>query len=700
MLNQHSGMLRATKFVGQSQGKSEGDKGFTQKDQKKVSLVAHVVRGDLFVDHTRIQRGQIQYSCLDIDRRGRFRHRRGRLCGHLRYAQAVYQTRLSLQESAIIVADNQLQRVGRTGRKRSGKVHVLMSENREDTNWESAQQNHREIQEEILHSRNLELFDDVEPLLPRGKFPQCIEQEMPVDAWDPDGQKPKRKASTSNHTAPRSKKAAKGVDGDEEEPEEEEELEPPKKRQRGHEIPEDAHEGFKSVAELLRDKGKAKGKGRAKKEVQRVLSESESDEPLEHKLSRLPCDDSEPVAGRRATIEKKKSAAAEAAAQRKRMQEEEEAEQARRQKSDELNRAAIDFFNTVGPVRRARTAGALMTPPSSPPTSSSASQSPQKYPLSPPTDESNPVSKPLGEPARLTPRTAAAVGFSQVDPIDLSFDDELSPAPPSRLLPPARPALEHAKSIDIMPPPPVPSHRLSSPSDTSTPNLPRTQFPVRRLGLQRKRAVIPSSTEKSETGASGSGSNETPSAPGRLKRRYEDSSPLVGASPVDRYQAGRSNIAERPLAGGAQNGNHGRGRKRAVPTAQMAELLDLDAGVSDASHASSDTSTEASEDESDRAFAGRDFAPTQAPKGYNQRAVYVAGLGTQAPQHGLQFKKNGAEERAKWLSKARAPVLVTDDEGDSGGSENEYELGSFVVNDEDVDFDSKSSLLDELERNG
>lgn len=36
MLNDHSDLLRATKFVGQSQGKQEQDKGFNQKEQKKV----------------------------------------------------------------------------------------------------------------------------------------------------------------------------------------------------------------------------------------------------------------------------------------------------------------------------------------------------------------------------------------------------------------------------------------------------------------------------------------------------------------------------------------------------------------------------------------------------------------------------------------------------------------------------------------
>jgi ATP-dependent DNA helicase MPH1 len=86
---------------------------------------------------------------------------------------------------------------------------------------------------------------------------------------------------------------------------------------------------------------------------------------------------------------------------------------------------------------------------------------------------------------------------------------------------------------------------------------------------------------------------------------------------------------------------------------------------------------------SDRIFAGEEFQPTQAPKGYNQRAAYMAGMSTQAaPQAGLAFKR---VDKLAFLAKARKPVLLS--EGEEEGSENEYELGSFVCNDEDVDFD-------------
>lgn len=39
MFNEHPNLLRATKFVGQSNGKDERDKGFNQKEQKKVCYV-------------------------------------------------------------------------------------------------------------------------------------------------------------------------------------------------------------------------------------------------------------------------------------------------------------------------------------------------------------------------------------------------------------------------------------------------------------------------------------------------------------------------------------------------------------------------------------------------------------------------------------------------------------------------------------
>jgi ATP-dependent DNA helicase MPH1 len=122
-----------------------------------------------------------------------------------------------------------------------------MSAGREDTNWDSAQQTHREIQEEILHSRNLELFEDVEPLLIPGQFPKCVEQEMPVDPWDPADQKSRTRLPGSQGVDTASKTT---------------------KKSRGHEIPDDAPDGFMSVAALLKGKGKGKKRARSPTPIQ------------------------------------------------------------------------------------------------------------------------------------------------------------------------------------------------------------------------------------------------------------------------------------------------------------------------------------------------------------------------------------------------------------------------------------------------
>lgn len=109
--------------------------------------------------------------------------------------------------------------------------------------------------------------------------------------------------------------------------------------------------------------------------------------------------------------------------------------------------------------------------------------------------------------------------------------------------------------------------------------------------------------------------------------------------------------------------------------------MDVDAGVSGSE--SSDESS-GTEDESDRLFAG-EFQATQAPRGYNQAAVYAAGLSTQAASRtGLGFARS-RDDSAAFLSKARRPVALSQDEPERS-SENEYELGSFVCDDEDVAF--------------
>ncbi len=68
----------------------------------------------------------------------------------------------------------------------------------------------------------------------------------------------------------------------------------------------------------------------------------------------------------------------------------------------------------------------------------------------------------------------------------------------------------------------------------------------------------------------------------------------------------------------------------------------------------------------------------------------MAGMSTQAAgRNGLKF--NSRYDTIGFLAKARKPVLISDDERSEGAEtdENEYEMGSFVCDDEDISFASE-----------
>lgn len=361
-----------------------------------------------------------------------------------------------------------------------------MSEGREDMNWDSAQQTHREIQEEILHSRNLELFEDVEPLLIPGQFPKCVEQEMPVDPWDPADQKMKTRLPGSQDV-----KTTKTT-----------------KKTRGHEIPDDAIDGFMSVADLLKGKGKGKKRARSPTPVQSENDDDdEHDEEAENALlygivkptTTKKSTKAQAAKGRATGLAKKAEAIEKKKAANKKakvsLSKETKEEKKRRLESEETTKMAIDFFNTYGPVRRGRS-----SPPATPPTSSpSEADRPTRikpkragHPPSPISDES--LSK-AGPSTIISPGTAALAGLSQLDAIDFSWDvddmDDIQEvrAGPSR---PMKPPLVQSRSTAMMPPPPLPASRPSvSPANRAV-NSPFDLSPAPRAAI-RDRPVDDSS---------------------------------------------------------------------------------------------------------------------------------------------------------------------------------------------------------------
>lgn len=543
-----------------------------------------------------------------------------------------------------------LQRIGRTGRKRDGHVHVLMSEGREDLNWDTAQQTHRDIQEEILHSRNLELFEDVERLLP-SKFPECVEKEMDIDPWDPaeHGRKMLPAASQNANASSKSKsnRKEKGL----------------AKTKRVAEVPA-GHEGFKSVAQLMKE-----GAMRRKKRGRDDSSEDDEEEETLDDPPAFPDDNEEDesllcggVSSSRIDTKPKKAVARSQGSKKAkssprssaRSREDEKAREVEEfeRRREDLNRRALDFFNTQGLVRD------LTPSPIKSPIHATPPSSPHDYTLG----DYNANSNSKGN-SKLSPRTAEMAGFSQIDlSVDMSSDDdrhnELVKATISRS--PRSAPSRSAPRLSDMAPPPVPLSPMRPSIVHETP-LPRqsgqrlpstggtepTPFPVRRGG--RNVRVPPSSDQDSPA-----------SRPlQRLRRRAATSSPAgVDTSPIVE-------------------------RRRKRPNPHVDQYLDMEVGVS-GSESSDEGSGE--ENESDRLFAG-DFQATQAPRGYDQHAVYAAGLSTQvAGRAGLAFRSR--DRAPAFLAKARQPVLLSDDER---SSDNEYELGSFVCDDdEDVGFECKS----------
>lgn len=361
----------------------------------------------------------------------------------------------------------QIQRIGRTGRKRDGIVHVLMTEGREDGNWEKAQQTHRDIQREILLNANLELFEDVERLLPPGDLPTCVEKEMPVDAWDP-GAKGKRKqlAGASKLKAKRAPVMA---------------------------VPEGA-EGFKSVSAWLKEGTKGKrGKNSGLRDYDDEDSEGDGEQGSSGKTK-----SDRPRKARKS--DKPKTAAelaAEAAAEKAAAAERE------RQEREELDNEAIDFFNTQGLVR-APPPGLFDSPPARSPSQASSSgivwtPSPKRADHALPA-ESPSKSSPFKSPAQPNGKPNGTPLFQPT--IDLSLDDDDEDI--FKEEPPAPKASTLDKS---MPPPPLPTK--------SSPYSPKVATP-----LSRPAQLVPASTPMTD-------STEPTPFPVRTRRRIG----IVGSSP-------------------------------------------------------------------------------------------------------------------------------------------------------------------------
>ncbi|PWZ00920.1 P-loop containing nucleoside triphosphate hydrolase protein [Testicularia cyperi] len=650
--------LRATHFVGQSRD-NKGNKGMSQREQEQV--IQDFKKGVYNV----LVATQIGEEGLDIG-----------------------SVDLTACYEAVKDSIRMLQRIGRTGRKREGKIVVLMSEGREQHAWQHSKDNYRAVQKEIEAKLVVELFDDVDRMVPKDITPRPVLKAVEQPEFQPE-MVADHKAAASRKTVKRSK---------------------PKKDPRRN-MPEGALEGFLKASSLAKKKKTAASRKR------KTGAGSDSE---------LGSDDDDGVEGE----------ANESHSQRiKRLIAQDSDEDSDKENSSmSLSRA-----NSKGKQRARRISGITLdiSPPSSP-TFNIASPLPRSTPAkslskstSPLPTSSDSASKPrktLGAGLRRSVETSgngqhsnSPAGCSrkpvemgdEFDRMEVDFlqdfdtqavladiektvdelarlPDELTKrpesSPPSRFIPIARPRRPHpimlaleaeeelngilidgdkddpgyvdgkraggGKELDtststrdptqmsspsksLMGPPdsvprgPGPSRRgrpVAAATEVPSPEGALLSSPIKSLPLRRGRLVkgAISTTPSPTKGSDVSGTKQ-------VKRRkvhiLDDEEKAKSTSAA--VQSGRNSSK-------AKGKEKGKSKKRKItnsPTSRALFQWEAERSTDESVHGEQDEDDSgigsSDEDDTDRAAVG-DFIPTQAPRGYNQQSIYLQSMLSQA----------------------------------------------------------------------
>ncbi|KAI8605704.1 P-loop containing nucleoside triphosphate hydrolase protein, partial [Dissophora ornata] len=149
VLDQHRPLVKVQSFIGQATAK--GKKGISQKEQQKV--VADFQKGE----HNVLVATSIGEEGLDIG-----------------------------DVDLIICYDSHsspirmLQRMGRTGRKRKGKICLLLAEGQEEQKYRRSQTSYKNVQRSIAQGNNITYYPNSPRILPPGPAPKCEEVHLHV----------------------------------------------------------------------------------------------------------------------------------------------------------------------------------------------------------------------------------------------------------------------------------------------------------------------------------------------------------------------------------------------------------------------------------------------------------------------------------------------------------------------------------------
>ncbi|KAF9280938.1 hypothetical protein BGZ68_006936 [Mortierella alpina] len=163
VLDSHRPLIKVQSFIGQSTAK--GKKGITQKEQQKV--VADFQKGE----HNVLVATSIGEEGLDIG-----------------------------DVDLIVCYDSHsspirmLQRMGRTGRKRKGKICLLLAEGQEEQKYRRSQTSYKTVQRAIAQGQNIQYYPHSPRILPPGPTPTCdlVHVHVPTYVTPATGRKRRR----------------------------------------------------------------------------------------------------------------------------------------------------------------------------------------------------------------------------------------------------------------------------------------------------------------------------------------------------------------------------------------------------------------------------------------------------------------------------------------------------------------------------
>ena len=155
----------------------------------------------------------------------------------------------------------QLQRVGRTGRRRKGYVDVLLAEDREERNWAKSKENYEDVQQCIIRGSDIELYSDVERLIPEHIKPELLGMKMPIEEYT-------REEKSSKTTPPSPEKSKKRK----------------RKEDPGRNVPVGAITGFLAASKLRVKEKDPDSKGKRPR-VWRPLSNDDLEDELDKQIA-------------------------------------------------------------------------------------------------------------------------------------------------------------------------------------------------------------------------------------------------------------------------------------------------------------------------------------------------------------------------------------------------------------------------------